>query len=67
MINIELVKKLIDQIPEIKTLFKTEEFSVASSYDRSLGQRKTTSIPVQTILYINNQNFWIGRINYALN
>ncbi len=67
MINIELVKKLIDQIPEIKTLFKTEEFPVASSYDRSLGQRKTTSIPVQTILYINNQNFWIGRINYALN
>ena len=38
MINIELVKKLIDQIPEIKTLFKTEEFPVASSYAPTLGQ-----------------------------
>lgn len=66
MINIELVKKLIDQIPEIKTLFKTEEFPVASSYDRSLGQRKTTGIPVQTIYKQSEFLDWKNQLCFEL-
>ena len=66
MINIELVKKLIDQISEIKTLFKTKEFPVASSYDRSLGQRKTFSIPVQTIYKQSEFLDWKNQLCFEL-
>lgn len=66
MINIELVKKLIDQISEIKTLFKTKEFPVASSYDRSLGQRKTSSVPVQTIYKQSEFLDWKNQLCFEL-
>ena len=40
MINIDRVKKLIDQIPEIKALFRPQNFQMFAPCDRATGQRK---------------------------
>ena len=42
MINIDRVKKLIDQIPEIKALFRPQNFQMFAPCDRATGQRKKT-------------------------
>lgn len=37
MINVDAIKELIDQAPEIKTLFTIESYPVASMYDYNTG------------------------------
>ena len=49
MINVDAIKELIDQAPEIKTLFTIESYPVASMYDYNTGTHKTSSINLQTI------------------
>lgn len=67
MINIELVKKLIDQIPEIKTLFRLENFPMFSSYDCSTGQHKTSGIEIQTIYKQPKFLRWKDQLCFELN
>lgn len=67
MINIDLVKKLIDQMPEIKALFRTENYTMFSSYDRSTGQRKTSGIEVQTIYKQPEFLKWQDQLCFELN
>lgn len=67
MINIDLVKKLIDQMPEIKTLFRTENYNMFSSYDRSTGQRKKSGIEVQTIYKQPEFLKWKDQLCFELN
>ncbi len=67
MINIERVKKLIDQMPEIKKLFKTENYTMFYSYDRSTGQRKTSGIEVQTIYKQPEFLKWKDQLCFELN
>lgn len=55
MINIDRVKKLIDQIPEIKALFRPQNFQMFAPCDRATGQRKNLVLSFKQ--YINNQNF----------
>ena len=49
MINVDAIKELIDQAPEIKTLFTIESYPMASMYDYNTGTHKTSSINLQTI------------------
>ena len=44
MINVDAIKELIDQAPEIKTLFTIESYPVASMYDYNTGTHETSSI-----------------------
>ena len=67
MINIELVKKLIDQIPEIKTLFRPKNYTMFSSYDRSTGQHQKSGIEVQTIYKQSEFLKWKEQLCFELN
>ena len=49
MINIDLLKELIEQTPAIKSLFTTESYPMFSMYDRNTGKRKTSGMELQTI------------------
>ena len=66
MINVDAIKELIDQAPEIKTLFTTESYPVASMYDYNTGTHKTSSIDLQTIY--KNPVFlqWKDRVCFEL-
>ena len=44
MINVDAIKELIDQAPEIKTLFTIESYPVASMYDYNTGTHKSSSL-----------------------
>lgn len=66
MINVDAIKELIDQAPEIKTLFTTESYPVASMYDYNTGTHKTSSIDLQTI-YTNPVFLqWKDRVCFEL-
>ena len=67
MINIDLVKKLIDQMPEIKALFRTENYTMFSSYDRSTGHRNTSCIEGQTIYILPEFLKWQDQLCFELN
>lgn len=54
MINVNKIKELIDRTPEIKSLFTVETFPVVSTYDRTIGRRKTSGMELQTI-YKNSE------------
>lgn len=66
MINVDAIKELIDQAPEIKTLFTTESYPGASMYDYNTGTHKTSSIDLQTIY--KNPVFlqWKDRVCFEL-
>lgn len=66
MINVDAIKELIDQAPEIKTLFTIESYPVASMYDYNTGTHKTSSINLQTIY--KNPVFlqWKDRVCFEL-
>ena len=49
MINIDLLKELIEQTPAIKSLFTTESYPMFSMFDRNTGKRKTSGMELQTI------------------
>lgn len=49
MINVDAIKKLIDQMPQIKSQFTTESYPVASMYDYNARTRKTFNMDLQTI------------------
>lgn len=49
MINVDVIKKLIDQMPQIKSQFTTESYPVASMYDYNARTRKTFNMDLQTI------------------
>lgn len=65
MINVDAIRELIDQAPEIKTLFTIESYPVASMYDYNTGTHKTSSIDLQTIYKI--QSFCSGKTECVLN
>ena len=66
MINVDAIKELIDQAPEIKTLFTIESYPVASMYDYNTGTHETSSIDLQTIY--KNPVFlqWKDRVCFEL-
>lgn len=67
MINVDLIKELIDRIPEIKTLFKTEKFEMFSSYDRNTGQRKKSGMEFRTIYKQPEFLKWKEQLCFELN
>ena len=49
MDNIDIIRELIDCIPEIKALFTTKNYSMFSTYNHTTGERETSSMPFQVI------------------
>ena len=67
MINIDRVKKLIDQIPEIKALFRPQNFQMFAPCDRATGQRKKSSFEFQTIYKQPEFLKWKDQLCFELN
>lgn len=67
MIDVNILKDLIDQTPEIKNLFSTEKYNIISSYDRSVGKKISSGMEVQTIH--KNPEFlrWKEQLLFELN
>lgn len=49
MINLEIIKDLIDQIPEIETLFTTETYTMVTWYNRETRSRMDSGMNLKTI------------------
>lgn len=66
MINVDKIKKLIDQTTEIKSLFTTETFPVASMYNHNTGRRETSGMELQTIYKNPKFNQWKEQLSFEL-
>ncbi len=49
MINVDVIRGLIDRISEVKLLFSTKSYSMVSYYDRKTRKKKELPFEVQTI------------------
>lgn len=49
MINVDVTKELIDQIPVIKSLFARENVTLFSTYNQTTGMREHSGVELQTI------------------
>lgn len=66
MINVDNIKELINRTPEIKSLFTTETFPVISTYDRTIGRRKTSDMEFQTIYKHPKFMQWKEQLSFEL-
>lgn len=66
MVNIDEINTLIDQIPEIKSLFGKTNLTMFSSYNRSTRTREHSGVELQTIY--KNPDFlrWKERLCFEL-
>lgn len=66
MINVDVTKELIDQIPDIKSLFSRDIVSLFSSYNHTTRTREHSGVEFQTIY--NNPRFlqWKEKLHFEL-
>lgn len=66
MTNVDTIKELIDQMPEIKALFSKERFDMCSWYDHATGQRRSSGIELETIYKHPKFLQWKEALHYEL-
>ena len=67
MIDVEAIKGLIDQIPNIKRLFSTKKYPMISYYDRKAEKRKESGPEFQTIREQPEFLRWREQLYFELN
>lgn len=67
MIDVDVIRGLIDRIQDIKKLFKKENFMMFSTYDRASGTKRKSGIELETIYKEPEFLRWREQLNFELN
>lgn len=67
MLNVDVIRGLIDQIPEVKLLFSTKSYPTFSYYDRKKGEKKESAVEFQTIREHPEFLRWRDQLCFELN